>query len=121
MAVTVADVEALDAQGWQHLDSAKKTALLDMAESEADTLYSGRVSRLPTLEGNKEDFIKLLAAHKFELAEGGEAQSESSTGGSVSYNTVTGDRIDGLSETRYGRQASEYLRSKQSISIVKTF
>jgi len=58
----------------------------------------------------------------FELAEGGEAQSEGSTGGNITYNTVTGDIVSSFSETRYGRTLrSEYLRDEQSVAFVRTY
>lgn len=121
MAVTVSDVEALSSKGWQHLDSSKKTALLEDAQTERETLYSDRVGTIPTLEGDEDIFIKNLAAHKWELASGGEATSESQTGGSVSYNTVTGDAINELAQTRYGRTCLTHLRDGQSIGIVTTW
>lgn len=125
MAVTVSDVEALSAKGWQHLDDAgggktQKQALLDRAERFVNTTMSDRVATLPEIEGDRDDLISLVAAHHFELASGGEAQSESSTGGSVNYNTVTGEVMNGLSETRYGRMALEYVRDEQGISMVRT-
>lgn len=118
--LAVSHVEALSTKGWSHLDTSKKEALLDDAKRERETIYSGQISRLPTLDGDAVIFVKNLAAHKYELASGGEAQSESSTGGSMTYNTVTGDRIEALSETRYGRVCLEHLRDNQQISIVRT-
>lgn len=120
MPPTVSEVEKLSATSWNSLGSQHKQDLLDIAEREANSIYSGQVSTLPTIEGDKDDFIRYLAAHKFEQAEGGEAQSESNTGGSVSYNTVTGEVINDLSQTRYGRTAREYLRDESSIGIVRT-
>lgn len=117
--VTVSDVEALSSTGWkQALEPTQKSALLEIAKNEAGDLYGGRVSTLSEQEGNRDDFVKWLAAHKFELATGGEAQNEGSQGGSVNYNTVTGDPMNSLTETRYGRVALEYLRQGQSISFV---
>lgn len=121
MAVSVSDVENLDSMGWQSLGSTQKQDLLEIAEREADSIYSGDTSTISILEGNRDDFIKYLAAHKWEQAEGGEAQSENAGGGSVTYNTVTGDVLKGLSETRFGRTAMEYLRSEQSFGIVRTY
>lgn len=121
MAVTVSDVEALDSMGWDQLDNAKKQALLDIAESEAQSLYGGDLSTFSEIEGSTDDFIKYLAAHKWELAEGGETQSESSSGGSVNYNTVTGESTDTLEQTRYGREALKYIREGMSVSFVTTY
>ena len=121
MTPTIAEVESLSNMGWQGLDDTLKQDLLDISEREADTIYSGQTSTLSILEGNRDDFIKYLAAHKWEQAEGGEAQSENAGGGSVTYNTVTGEIPKGLSETRYGRTALEYIRDEMSISVVRTY
>lgn len=118
--VTRSEVEDLRADGWQALDGTKKDNLIDIATRQVDDLYSGRVATLGEIEGDTDDLKKLVSAHLFELAEGGEAQSESSTGGSVNYNTVTGETYAGWSETRYGRQALEYIRDEQSIGLVTT-
>jgi hypothetical protein len=118
---TVSDVEALSSTGFTQLSSTKKQALLDDAIEETDQLYAdARVSRLPTLDGSREIFIKNLAAHKYTIAEGGEAQSESSAGGSVSYNTVSGDAIESLQQTRFGREALNHVRDEQGIGIYRS-
>ena len=117
--VTVSDVEALSSTGWRNLAQDKKEALLDDAIRESNTIYTGRFSRLPTIDGDREIFIKNLAAHKFEYAQGGEAQNESASGGSVSYNTVSGDSIDDLQQTRYGRTALKHVRMNQSLGLVR--
>jgi len=118
--VTIDDVEMHSSTGWSQLPDANKTHLLEQAEREVTDLYSGRVSTLAEIEGNKDDLVELVTAHKWELAEGGEAQSESATGGSVNYNTVTGEIPNSWSETRFGRQALEYIRDSQGISMVTT-
>lgn len=121
MAVTVADVESLSATGWEQLDSSKKTDLLDIAQTLIDGQLSSQQSRFSTIEGNRDHATTLMAGHLFELAEGGEAQSEGSQGGNISYNTVTGEWQSSLSETRYGRTLSDlYLRDRQSLGIVRT-
>jgi hypothetical protein len=119
MTVTVADVEDLAAKGWRSLDDTKKQALLDDAQTERQELYSGRNSRLPTLQGDEDIFVKNLAAHKFELAEGGEPQSENQTAGSTSYNTSQAE--DYLTLTRFGETALRHLRDEQSTGIVRTY
>lgn len=121
MAVTIDDVEALDSTGWTQLTDSKKQELLDIAERQINGPLSARVSTLPTVIGDQDDALKFLAAHYWELAEGGESQSESSQGGNVNYNTVTGEWSDGLSETRYGRTLRDtYLRDKLGIGMVTT-
>ena len=120
MAVTIEDVENYSATNWQQLDADVKAELLDHAENLMDNQFSQRVSTLPNFEGNRDDGLKLLTSHLWDLSQGGEAQSESSEGGSVTYNTVTGDAIDSLRETRYGRQFADfYLRDRMGIGVVR--
>jgi hypothetical protein len=122
MAVTIDDVENLDSKGWEHLPDAKKTALLNDAQAEVSTLYSDQVSTLPTIEGDTDVFTKNLAAHKWELAEGGEATSESNTGGNVSYNLGNPDDVYMyLSQTRFGRTCVGHLSGRSGIGIVRTY
>lgn len=122
MAPSVSEVRLLSSTGWEgtYQDS-EVQQFIDFAEREVKGLYGGRVSTLSETEGDLDDLIALVAAHKLELAEGGEAQSESATGGSVNYNTVTGEVPNGWSETRYGRQALDYIRQMQSIGMVRTW
>jgi len=120
MAVTIEDVENYSATNWQQLDADVKAELLTHAENLMDNQFSERVSTLPNFEGNRDDGLKLLTSHLWDLSQGGEAQSESSEGGSVTYNTVTGDAIDSLRETRYGRQFADfYLRDRMGIGVVR--
>ena len=121
MSVTVEDVENLSAKDWINLDSDTKQDLLDMAERMLNGPFSARVSRLPTVVGDRDDALKWLTAHLWELSIGGEAQSEGQTGATVSYNTVTGEWESSLSQTRYGRTFRDvHLRDEQSIGIVMT-
>jgi len=120
MAVTLSDVEELDAQGWQQIDPDVKQESLDRARRLLDNQFSDRVATLPTFVGDRDDGLKLLAAHLIEMATGGEAQSESTEGSSVTYNTVTGETVDNLTETRYGRQFSDYyLRDRLGIGVIR--
>lgn len=121
MAVTIAEVESLSSDSWQQLGDAKKNDLLNIASAQADSIYSGDVATLPTIEGDRDDFVKFLAAHMWELAEGGEAQSESAGGGSVTYNSAQAQTYQGLTQTRYGRTAQQYLRDESGISVVRTY
>lgn len=121
MAVTRAEVEHLASTGWEQLATDKKDELLSIASTQADTIYSGDVATLPTIEGDRDDFVKFLAAHFFELAEGGEAQSENAGGGSVTYNSAQAQTYQGLTQTRYGRTAQQYLRDESGIGIVRTY
>jgi len=114
------EVEYLSSTGWTNLSDDRKNWLIREAIGEASTLYTGQYARLPTLDGDAETFRLNLAAHKMELAEGGEAQSESNAGGNVSYNTVTGDAISDLEHTRYGRTALKHVRDRQGIGVQRS-
>ncbi len=105
--------------GFKQLSDDKMDEQIIEAITEASTLYTGRYSRLPTLDGDAGIFRRSLAAHKAEEAQGGEAQSESNAGGNVSYNTVTGDAISDLQQTRFGRTALKHVRDRQGIGIAR--
>jgi hypothetical protein len=113
-------VEQLSSTGFTQLSDSRKDELIRQAIGERDTLYSGDMSRLPTLDGDAEVFTLNLAAHKWELAEGGEAQSESGEGGSVSYATG-GAGEEYLSLTRFGETALRHVWDDSSISAVRTY
>jgi len=81
MSVTIADVEELDATGWSQMDPAVKEQALERARRLLDNQFSDKVATLPTFVGSRDDGLKLLTAHLIELAQGGEAQSESSGAG----------------------------------------
>lgn len=112
-------VEQLSSTGWTQLSDSRKNELIREAIGERDTLYSDRMSRLPTLDGDAEVFSLNLAAHKWTLASGGEAQSESGEGGSVSYKTTNGE--DYLSLTRYGETALRHVWMDSSISAIRSY
>lgn len=112
-------VEKLSSTGWTQLSDSRKDELIREAIGERDTLYSGNMSRLPTLDGDAEVFSLNLAAHKWELAQGGEAQSESGEGGSVSYSSNAGE--DYLNLTRYGETALRHVWSDDSIAAIRTY
>lgn len=121
MAVTVADVRNTTSLGFQEFDDAFIQDKLDEAETEADTIYTARVSHLPTLDGDRDIFIKHLAAHKTELASGGQTESESSTGGNVSYVTSNPSDVNTyLSLTNHGETCKAHLRDETSIGMVTT-
>ena len=122
MAVTVSDVEKLSAKSWNQLPNDHKQALLEDAQSQANTIYSGQVSTLPSIEGDNDVFVKYLAAHLYELAEGGEATSENSAGGSVNYNLGNpNESYMSLSQTRYGRTCIGLLSGRSGISIIRSW
>lgn len=124
--LTTAEQEAIREQvedgsstGWTQLADDKKDELIREALGERDTLYSGRMSRLPTLDGDAEVFSLNLARHKWELAEGGEAQSESGEGGSVNYRG--GNIEEYLELTRYGETALRHVWQDNSIAAVRSW
>jgi len=112
-------VEQLDKDGWQNLDDGRKEDLIRQALGERDTLYTGRMARTPTLDGDREVFSLNLAAHKWTLAEGGEVESESGEGGNVSY--TRGQVDDYLQLTRFGRTAYRHVDAGHSVSIVRSW
>lgn len=101
-------------------DSDLQDQIVGMANRLADDVFSGRVNYTGEQEGDEEDFKTLLGCHLLELHEGGEVQSSSQTGGSVSMNVNTGEAANGLTETRWGRMAQVYLRDNASIAIETT-
>ena len=115
----IEQVEYLSSTGWAQLSRERKSEAIRSAIAERDTLYTDRMSRLPTLDGDAEVFSLNLAAHKMELAEGGEAQSESGEGGSVSY--TTGNVEDYLTLTRFGKTALRHIWEDNSISVVRSY
>jgi hypothetical protein len=116
----IAQVENLSSTGWSQTSRNRKAEAIRNALGERDTLYSDRMSRLPTLDGDAEVFTLNLAAHKLELAEGGEAQSESGEGGSVSYaNGGAGEEY--LDMTRYGQTALRHIWNDNSIAAVRSW
>ena len=122
MSITRTDVEALSSTGWDQLNDDKKDELIEIAESLVDGQLSKRQSRFSSIEGNRDHAKRLMCAHLWELAQGGESQSDNTQGGSVSFNTVTGEWQQSLTETRYGRMLNDlYLRDRQGLSIVRTY
>lgn len=112
-------VDSGSSTGWTNLSDSRKDELIREALGERDTLYSGQMSRLPTLDGDAEVFTLNLARHKWELAEGGEAQSESGEGGSVNYRG--GNVEEYLDLTRYGQTALRHVWMDSSIAAVRTW
>jgi hypothetical protein len=112
-------VERLSSTGWKQLSDGRKDELIRSAIAERDTLFEGRMSRLDVTDGDAEYFTLYVAAHKWELAEGGQAQSESGEGGSVSYQS--GGVDDYLSLTRYGKTALRYVWEDDSISAIRSY
>ncbi|QLG62828.1 hypothetical protein [Halorarum salinum] len=117
--VEVDDIQAVYGEQEPALSTDKKQELADMAGRIRTTVFGGRVTRQSELEGNPDDFEAYLGAHLWEIAEGGEAQSQSQTGGSVNFQHLQTNVESTLSETRYGRVCLMMLRSNASIGIVR--
>jgi len=119
--ISVVDVEKYAALGWQQLEPEVKNTMLNTAKALIENQFTDRTSTLPTLVGDKDDATELLAAHLFDLAEGGEAQSEGGEAGNVTYNTTAGETLNSLTETRFGRLfADVYLRDRMGIGVVRS-
>jgi hypothetical protein len=122
MPPSIQDVDNLSKSAWTNLPDSKKQEMLDIAGRLIDNQLSGKTSTVPELEGNRDDAHRYLTAHLWTLAEGGESGSESGTGGSVTYNTTTGEWQQSLSETRWGRLFRDlYLGNDQSTGIVRSY
>ncbi len=113
------EVKALSATGFTQLSDGRIDRAIKGALGERDTMYSGRMARFPTLDGDAEEFSLNLAAHKAQLAEGGQPQSESGEGGSTSYQL--GQVEDYLDQTIFGQTAKRMVRNEESLGIVRGF
>jgi hypothetical protein len=111
-------VSRLSSTGFRQLGRDRKEEAIRAALGERVTLYSDKMARLPTLDGDAEIFLLNLSAHKMELAEGGEATNESGEGGNASFQT--GQVEDYLTLTRFGRTAKRHIRNEESLSAVRS-
>ena len=118
--VTVDDVQAVYGENEPAIDEAKKQELVDVAERLREQVFGGRVARLSEIEGDTDDFTRYLAAHLWEVAEGGEVQNSSQTGGSVAFQHLQTNIESTLGETRYGRLCLMMMRTKASVGIVRS-
>ncbi|AHG00919.1 hypothetical protein HALLA_12105 [Halostagnicola larsenii XH-48] len=100
-------------------DKSQAELLIEAADRMDRDIFGQQVLYTSRTHGNRKDRIILLAAHKWALREG-EAQSESQAGGSVSYNTVTGETQDSLTQTKWGREYLGYLEDQPNIGIFST-
>ena len=117
--IEIKHVERGSSQEWDSLTTKQKEQMLLEAKQSATTIYGGRLSRVSRIR-DRVLFTINLTRHYWQQAEGGDAQSESATGGSTSYNTVTGEAMRELTTTRYGQRALEMIRDDMSTGIVKT-
>ena len=117
--IEIKHVERGSSQEWDSLTTKQKKQMLLEAKQSATTIYGGRLSRVSRIR-DRVLFTINLTRHYWQQAEGGDAQSESATGGSTSYNTVTGEAMRELTTTRYGQRALEMIRDDQSTGMVRT-
>jgi hypothetical protein len=111
-------VSRLSSTGFTQLSRDRKAQAIRSALGERATLYTDKMARLPTLDGDAEVFLLNLSAHKMELAEGGETTNESGEGGNANYQT--GQVEDYLTLTRFGRTAKRHVRDEESLSAVRS-
>ena len=120
MTVTIQDVEKAQSKEWQALGEDKKEYWLQFAENLIENQFSQRFATLPTIRGDPDDAHILLTAHCWEVATGGQVNSESQQGSSADYNTVTGEWNEWLSETSYGRAfRDQFLSDRRSVGVVR--
>lgn len=117
--ISTSDVQAVYGDQSPSFDSAQQDQLVQIAQNITDDVFSGRVTHQSEVEGDREDFTAYLGAHLWEIAEGGEANSQSQSGGSVNYQHLQTNLESTLSETRYGRICLMMMRTKSSIGIVR--
>lgn len=117
--ITRSEVQNVYGNKEPSIGTSQRDALVSIAERFTEDVVGGKVSTLAELEGNENDFAKYVAAHLWTLAEGGETQSSSQTGGSVNYGHLQGNIEQTLGETRYGRFAQALIRSSDSIGIIR--
>lgn len=114
--LTLTDLDAVYPK--RQLADDKTETLKGMAVRFTNQVTGGALAGISEVEGPADDFALFVWAHLVELRSG-ESNSESQSGGSVSYSRNPGDLQHTLSETRYGRMARSYLRGEQSIGVVK--
>lgn len=120
--VTISTAGVQDVYGDQppSFDSAQQGELVTIAETMTEDVFGGRVSRRNEIEGNEADFARYLAAHLWEIAEGGETNSQSQSGGSVNFGHLQTNIESTLSETRFGRLCLMMTRSNANTGIVRS-
>lgn len=118
--ITVKDVENVYGEQAPSLDTAKRKSLTAVAENLTEDVFGGRQTRQDEIEGDESDFTAFLAAHLWEIAEGGEPNSQSMTGGSVNVQHLQTDIESTLSETRFGRICLMMTRNRTNTAIVRS-
>lgn len=120
VSIFVADVQAVYGGQDPAIDESQQETLVGIAERLTEDVFSGRIATFSEIEGNTDDFAAYLGAHLWEIAEGGEAQSSSQTGGSVNYQHLQTNAESTLGETRYGRTCLMMMRQNANTGIVRS-
>ena len=118
----MADPSASDVKeyyGTTALTDSEIDSLIANASTMVDDIYGGRLVGFPEVEGTEKEYKALFTCHLIALREGGESQSESQTGGSITYNVSTAEATNELGDTKWGRMFSGYLRDEQSFNVHK--
>lgn len=118
--ISVPEVQAVYGNKSPSFDTAQQNQLVSIAENITEDVFGGRITRQNEIEGNEADFAKYLAAHLWEIAEGGETNSQSQSGGSVNFQHLQTNIESTLAETRYGRLCLMMTRSNTSTGIVRS-
>lgn len=102
------------------ISTSQRDTLVSHAESLTEDVFGGRLGRVAEIEGDETIFAAYLAAHLWEIAEGGEASSVSQQGGSVNYQHLQTNIESTLGETRYGRVCLMMVRQSQSTAVIRS-
>lgn len=117
--ITVDDIRNYSTTDFKSVSDSKIQFHIDRAIRETEQIHNGRMATISIIEGDEQDFTELLAAHRVQLIEGGDPQSESAGAGDANYSIVQGNVESRLAQTKFGRQALEYIRNDQSYGVVR--
>lgn len=99
------------------LTNTQKQHHVQRANRFVDNNFGGKIRTIGEVEGNVKDLKTLIAAAYWVEAEGGEVNSQSQTGGSISYGVQNDLAEFGLPNNRYAQQALGYLRQGARVSV----
>jgi len=117
--IDVDDIRQYDAKEFTAIEDSQIQFHIDRAIDMTEQIFDGRQSTISVIEGNRDHFTELLTAHRITLIEGGDAQSENSVGGDANYSIVQGNVDNYLEQTKWGREASQYIDHDESTGVVR--
>jgi len=117
--IDIADVHDVYGDQLPSFGKSQQNQLTSIAERLTDNVFDKRLSRDAQIETANEDFAAYLAAHLWELSEGGEVGSQSQSGGNVSIDHLRTNTENNLSETRFGRVCLLMMDDGASTGIVR--